>query len=512
VLSALDEMSPRRNRNDQDDIPAAQFADDEDDRPKPGRSRGRDDDDDRPRSRRRDEDDDDRPRSRRSRDEDADDRPKSKGPASDFSFDDDEPKSRRRRDEDDDNRPRSRSSRDDDEDDRPRERKSRNRDTASDSRSRAKGPASDFDFDDDKPQSRRNRENVDDDRPRARKADEDDDRDRDEDDDDRPRYSSRNKKKGGSKLLLLLLLLGGGGLALILGVVLVLVLDPFGLMGGGAPSEMLAFAPADSNSITFIDLNEARSLEEFRDPLAGPASVSRIGVQSDEVASVMMASKTGGGMPGLFGGDPDVIVFRLNVNADQTRIISSAGGKEFTASGKKYYRTNNGGGLYFASSRVVVVTKTEAILTGLLQKDDSKIVISDDLRDAARRADGTVAMANVGQAAEADLLGLMSVAGSKSFGPIGPGAMPPRGPRAKSTVFSVKASGDRGTGRYESTYDSPDTARTVADGARRAMEQGRGNMTDIESWNVSQSGSKVTLELKVHRRGKSMFPFGGGKF
>lgn len=506
VASALDEMSPRRGRKEDDDIPAAQFADDEDDRPKPRRSRDRDDDDDdRRRSRRRD-DDDDRPRSRRSREDDDDDRPKVRGPASDFAFDDD-PKSRRSRDDDEES-PGSRRSRNKD-DDRPRDRGRQNRGNDDDDRPRSKGPASDFDFDDDSPRSRRDRNDDDDERPKARKSYADDD-DRD-DEDDRPRSSSRRKKKRGNKTLLLLLVIGGGALALILGVVLMLVIDPFGMFGGGAPSEMLAFAPADSNSITFIDLDEARSVEDFREPIAGPANASGIGIRPDEISSVITASRSGSG---LFGSNAEVVVFKLHSAADQTRIINSAGGKEATASGKKYYKTNNGGGLYFPSSRVVVVAKSESTLTGLLQKDDGKVVISDDLRSAAKRANGTVATANVGPAAEGgDILGLMSLSGNGNFIPFGgPGVGPPRGPRARATVFSVRVSGNQGTGKMESTYESSDTARTVADGVRRTMETSRGSMTDIDSWNVSQSGSTVTLEIRGPiKKGKSILPFGGGK-
>jgi hypothetical protein len=209
-----------------------------------------------------------------------------------------------------------------------------------------------------------------------------------------------------------------------------------------------------------------------------------------------------------------VIVYKLNASSDRNRIINSSGGREATASGKKYYKTNGGGGLYFASDRLIVVARIEATLTNLLQKDDSTIVISDDMRSAAKSADGTVAMANVGQAAEgADILGLMSFAGNAGMGPVfGPGAGPPRGPKARSTVFSVRVSGNRGTGKIESTYDNPETARSVAEGVKRAIEQNRASMTEVESYDVSQSGSTVTLTTRgTVKRGRTMFPFGGGK-
>jgi hypothetical protein len=269
------------------------------------------------------------------------------------------------------------------------------------------GPASDFAFDDDEPRSRRSRrddEDEDNDRPRSRRN-----RGDDEDDDERPRYHGRQRNKGKSKVLLLILLLGGAGLVMAVGAVLVLVLDPFELFGGGPSSDMLAWAPADSQSITFINMDEARETENFRDALAGPANMNQLGIRSEDVSSIMIASRNSPGLTFLGPGNADVMVVKLNVTADQNRIINSSGGKEATIDGKKYYKTNGGGAIYFASSNLIVSTRTDATMATLLQKSDSTVVISDELRSAVKRADWTVSMASTGQAAEgADLLGLMA--------------------------------------------------------------------------------------------------------
>ena len=69
---------------------------------------------------------------------------------------------------------------------------------------------------------------------------------------------------------------------------------------------------------------------------------------------------------------------------------------------------------------MIVVTKSESTLVGLLQKDEGKIVISDDLRSAAKRGEGLMWMAATGDAAEkGDIIGLMAGLGNM-FKP-GPG-------------------------------------------------------------------------------------------
>jgi hypothetical protein len=290
--------------------------------------------------------------------------------------------------------------------------------------------------------------------------------------------------------------------------------DPFGLFGGGPPGEMLAWAPADTQSITFVNVDEAREVNDFRDTFAGSGITSQLGIRSEEISSIVLASRGGMGLFGLIGGNPDVLVVKLNTSADQNRIISSSGGKEATLNGRKYYKTNAGGAVYFASDRLIVWTRTDATMATLLQKSESAVVISDELRSAARRADGTVGMASTGQAAESsDLLGLM--AGSANL--FGPGGFGPGGPKfgsapkARAVVFTVKVSGDRGTTRLESTYDNADTASRIADDLRRSLEQNKSRMTDVESYDVGQSGATVRLTLRGPiKKGKPGFPFGGG--
>ena len=429
----------------------------------PARSSRADEDDDRPRSRRRDEDEeDDRPRSRRrpADEEEEEDRPRGRRKPADDE-DEDRPKSRRRRDDDEDEKvpPRSRKRRDEDEDE--------------------------------------------EDRPTSRKARGTDDLDEDE---DRPRSRGKKKRKKGLVLIVgglaaVFLLCAGGGLAMYF-------LDPFGMFGGGS-SEMLAWAPSDSQALMFIDVEEAEKVSEFKAGLKGDAvDQTKLGLKPEEVSAMLGA--------GRGPGDPDVTVIKLRAAADRPKLIAACGGKEATASGKKYYKTSAGGGLYFASDKLLVVTKTEAAMTGLLQKEN-KVTVSDDLRAASKKGDGLMWMAAAGPAAEkGDMIGLMAGFGNLmgAFGMGGPAAPKTAPPKAKTTLMSIKVSGSRGTGRFESTYDSPESAKRIADDRKKAMDQAKTKSSDMQSFDVSTSGATVTLTIvgpvKAGKGGLPGLPFGPG--
>jgi hypothetical protein len=296
------------------------------------------------------------------------------------------------------------------------------------------------------------------------------------------------------------LLCGGGGLVMYF-------VDPFGLFGAGPSNDMLAWAPADSQSISFVNVKEARTISEFRD---GPGTIgdgTKYGIRSEDVDSVMMASQGGAGIFLFVNLDPEVTVFKLISSADRARIISTVGGREATAGNKKYYKTNAGGGIYFASDRLVVATRTEMTMTSLLQKDEGKVIVSDELRSLAKKTDGTLTTVATGSAAEsADFLGFLAASGDALVAPGGPnfGA---RTAKARSTSFSVKVSGNRGTMRLESTYDSPDSARRIEEGVRKSIDANR-KSNEFETYDISRSGSTVTFVGRgpVKRGSSPLFP------
>jgi hypothetical protein len=435
---------------------------------------------DRP-ARPRDDDDDDRPRRRKDDDEE-----------------EDRPRSRRR---DDDDRPRGKRPPDDDEEgDLPRGKRRRDEDDADDDRPRSRNRAADDDDADDRPRSHRGRDEDDDPPayPGKRRRDEDDE------DDDRPR-SRKGRKKSRKALFLILgaaaamlFLLGAGGLA-------VWYFDPFGLFGG-ASSEMLAWVPSDSQAIMYVDVEAMDKVNELKSTFKGePVDQVKLGLKPEDVSAVLGAGKD--------VGDEAVSVIKLRSKADQQKLISSCGGKEATANGKKYYKSSGGGALYFAADKLLVVTKNEATMTALLQKD-KKVTISDDLKSAANKGDGIIWMAATGSAAEhGDMVGMMSgLANALANMMGGPGAKSQ--PKAKGTLMSMKVSGSKATVRFESTYDSSDTAKKVADDLKKAMDMAKSKSKDLESFDVSTSGSTVTLAItgpvKSGKGGLPGLPFGPG--
>jgi hypothetical protein len=229
------------------------------------------------------------------------------------------------------------------------------------------------------------------------------------------------------------------------------------------------------------------------------------------VAAVLGAGRT------AMGGDPDVLVVKLKSAADQNALVAANGGQPATAGGKTYYKTRTGGGLYFPSGRLVVITQSESTLTARLGKDDGKVIVSDDLRATTRRGDGLTWIAASGQAAEQmDFIGLM-VGLANMFAPGGAGfgpAMAPNGPkttRAKSCLMSMKASGNTATLRFESTYDSSETARKMADDLQRALTSNKSKIEPDTSFDVASSGATVTLKVTgPMKKGKGPLPFGLG--
>jgi hypothetical protein len=150
-------------------------------------------------------------------------------------------------------------------------------------------------------------------------------------------------------------------------------------------------------------------------------------------------------------------------------------------------------------------------MTALLQKEN-KVTISDDLRAASKKGDGLMWMAASGPAAEkGDMIGLFSIMANPAAA-FGMGGPKTSGPKAKSTLMSVKMSGGKATGRFESTYDSSDSAKRIADDLKKVMDQAKGKSAEMESFDVSTSGSTVTLTIvgpmKAGKGGMPGLPFG----
>jgi len=335
--------------------------------------------------------------------------------------------------------------------------------------------------------------------------------DGDEDGETRGRRRQRGGRKKKNKGLLIGLIIGTAAL-LFLGVVGV-ILYFAGLFGGGASSDMLAWAPADSQSVMYIDVEAADKVDELRNEMkVDSLHTAKHGIKREDISAVLGAGHISG-----MGGEPDVMVIKLRGSADKNAIINSVGGTKATAGDKEYYKTRTGGALYFPSDRMVVISKNENAVTGRLGKDEGKVVIADDLRAFAKRGDGIVWIASTGQAAEqGDFIGMMSAMvnmgamigpGGKGFGPGGPDFAKPS--RAKSTAMSMKVSGNTASVRFESTYDNADGAKKIADDLRRSIDVIKSKGDPGTEVDISSSGATVTLKMSGPiKKGKGMMPFG----
>lgn len=320
----LDEAGKKKRRDEEDD-----------DRPP---KRGRGDDDDMPRSRKRvDDDDDDRPRSRKRVIDDDDD---------------DRPSKRKRTDDEDDDRPRARKRVDDD--DRPSKRKR----------------VDDDDDDDDRPRSRK-RVIDDDDRPRRRGGDDDDF------DDDRPR--KRKKKKKSKRGLMIGLTIGG--VIAVAGIVF-LCIWMFG--GGGYDEEMIAFMPSDTNDLDFENVEKIADISKFKKIAEREfTNDSALRVFKEAGLTVSDISKA---LKGRTDGGASVTVVRLKKALDKGKVTQGA--TESKANNKSYHKMHQGVGdsfIHFASDKLIVQASTEEVMKTLLNKDEGKVVISEQLQDLAKK-------------------------------------------------------------------------------------------------------------------------------
>src|SRR5207342_2490011 len=95
-------------------------------------------------------------------------------------------------------------------------------------------------------------------------------------------------------------------------------------------------------------------------------------------------------------GGTEVYVVKTKSSIDKDKVIKALGGQKQTANGKEYYRTKDNGGLYFPSEKMLVLTKTENMLSNRLAADTGKVLLSDDLKAALKKADGDLWSASAG--------------------------------------------------------------------------------------------------------------------
>jgi hypothetical protein len=261
--------------------------------------------------------------------------------------------------------------------------------------------------------------------------------------------------------------------------------DPFGLFGGGVSADMVAWMPSDTQQIQGMDVasvaKNSKALAAIRTDLK---DAEAIGIKAEDMSSVMQGKKGGKGAAA------EVMVIKLKSSADKEKISKAAGGTEATASGKKYYKTKTGGGLFFPSDKLVVLTRSENTLTGLLQKEDGKVVINDELKSTVKRADGDLWMAATASAAN------MFDAGGAGGGPKGgfPGFGTP--PAPKNSLATAKLVGDDVNIKMELTFADADTAKKAADQIDAMMKLAKGMMEGMDKMFGKAGGNPAAAKMQ----------------
>lgn len=341
--------------------------------------------------------------------------------------------------------------------------KQRERDVESERPRNGRSRDEDLEVDDERPSPQK-------DRPSKRKA--------------RSRRGSRKKGKG--------LLLAGLAILLVVGVgAMIYFFDPIGSLLGGPPKEMLAWMPAETTSIEFVDVNEIRKFDQPYKLLKEQFQpFEQLGIPLDSVDAIMA-----GGKP--LENPRDTIVIRLSKPIDRDSVVRAAKGQELSSGEQKYYKTANNMGLHFASDRLVVLSSSSVRMPRMLDKS-TRAELHPNLRSALRRTKGNTwtAMGHDG--------------GNTSGGELQPGQKPTLSdlPTRRHRVVTAKYSADQVEFEAEYAFMDSESARRAAKyfevflkgkpnfmtlgGSPVAQELGRMH----KSASILESGTRVTIRMK----------------
>jgi hypothetical protein len=172
--------------------------------------------------------------------------------------------------------------------------------------------------------------------------------------------------------------MGGGFGAIAVGLILYF----FVFETGGAPSEMVAWAPSDADHAVFIDCAGLQANPDFsRLPNNGMDLMPDYGVDRDQLSKVFYST----------GKDGSVTAVKTILPVDREGVIQRLGSRGstqmLTTSGKTYYQVPAQGYVYFASDRLLVFAKNQAALKNRLDGRDPGGG-SPELKSAMSRARG----------------------------------------------------------------------------------------------------------------------------
>jgi hypothetical protein len=245
----------------------------------------------------------------------------------------------------------------------------------------------------DRPSARRRREDDEDDRPRRPRARREDDEDRPKsrrrEDDDRPASRRRRddgdrprKKRAARRFspLVLFVVLPVGGL-LVAGIIGLVVWAFVADRGKGPSNDLLAWAPADTSSVTYLEYGYLRGIPQVNNSAVARLDEIRLyGLDPAEVATLLRAEGPGG----------PVVALKATGPIDRDRVLQKLSGtaRTLTEGGKTYHEVPGHGYAYFPSPDVMVVARNQKALTDRLGKTEGKVVAPDDVQKVLGRLSG----------------------------------------------------------------------------------------------------------------------------
>jgi hypothetical protein len=226
---------------------------------------------------------------------------------------------------------------------------------------------------------------MDDDRPRSRR-DDDDDRPpvRRRDEDDRP-PPARPRRRRVHPLWIIL-----GVAAVVTVPVAVVLVYKFvaGPEGASVPDDMLAWAPADSREVAWVDYGALRTTTA-RSGLTGLDDIRLHGLAPTEVTAILYASAPTGA----------VTVLRTNAPIDPARVVAADGrapAPTMVLNGRTFYHVPPSGHVHFPSDRLMVVARSPMLLTErFVHGTDGTVVAGPEVRAALARGRGPAVLVNV---------------------------------------------------------------------------------------------------------------------
>jgi predicted Zn finger-like uncharacterized protein len=310
--------------------------------------------------------------------------------------------------------------------------------------------------------------------------------------------------------LLPVVVIGGAlGFLLVFGTVLVLLFrgcDSSGgspllnVFSGEKDSDLLPWAPSDSDIIVAVDMKELMSIREVNE-LAdqGKSKSKRKSLELGQVERMI-----GAGHGGL-GESESVTVYRLAKPFDPNILIRAGRAKAKKRGAQQYLElANESTWVFNPTANVVVVADNEKQFFKSMDGKAGDIRISDDLRKAHRSVDGPLTVAIVGPPAQhGSFTGPLVALFEKN---------PEPPPLCLSQTMSTKVRSDHTDVRLESHYSDSDKAKVAATqieaGMKRAMAVTVANAKQndegvyvlrviYDTFKVESSGSTATITFQM---------------